>query len=65
MADGSDPSVSGSEPGGGPWGVLVSVAARLRERVGVRFDIQLVPTGTLQRSEYKARRWRDERAYKR
>lgn len=41
------------------------VAARLRERVGVRFDIQLVPLGTLQRSEYKARRWRDERAYKR
>lgn len=41
------------------------VAAKLRERVGVRFDIQLVPIGTLQRSEYKARRWRDERAYKR
>jgi len=42
-----------------------TVAARLRERVGVRFEIRLVPSGTLQRSEYKARRWRDERAYKR
>jgi phenylacetate-CoA ligase len=47
-------------------GIFVErLAARLRERVGVRFEIQLVPPGTLQRSEYKARRWRDERAYKR
>jgi phenylacetate-CoA ligase len=40
------------------------VREKLRERVGVRFEIALVPLGTLQRSEYKARRWRDERAYK-
>jgi phenylacetate-CoA ligase len=45
-------------------GFAAGVAAKLRDRVGVRFEIALVPLGTLQRSEYKARRWRDERSYK-
>ena len=40
------------------------VREQLRRRVGVRFNIELVPQGTLPRSEYKARRWKDERAYK-
>lgn len=47
-----------------PDAFAARVSAKLRERVGVRFEIVLVPLGTLQRSEYKARRWRDERAYK-
>ena len=37
---------------------------RLRERIGIRFEIELVPLGTLARSEYKARRWVDERLHK-
>lgn len=32
---------------------------RLRERMGISFEVELV--GDLPRSEYKARRWRDER----
>jgi phenylacetate-CoA ligase len=40
------------------------VAARLRRRVGIRFDVVVVAPGTLARSEYKARRWRDERAHR-
>jgi len=47
-----------------PDGFSDRLSGRLRERVGVRFEIALAPLGTLQRSEYKARRWRDERAYK-
>jgi len=40
------------------------VREQLRKRVGVRFNIELVAQGALPRSEYKARRWKDERAYK-
>jgi phenylacetate-CoA ligase len=40
------------------------VSGMLRERVGVRFEIEIVSFGTLQRSEYKARRWRDERIHR-
>jgi phenylacetate-CoA ligase len=40
------------------------VAKQLRARVGVGFEVELVPPGTLSRSEYKARRWRDDRAHR-
>ncbi len=33
----------------------------LRDRVGIRFAIEVVPSGTLAHSEYKARRWIDKR----
>jgi phenylacetate-CoA ligase len=47
-----------------PGAFASRVADALRERVGVRFAVELVPPGTLARSEYKARRWRDERAHR-
>ncbi|MGH6953355.1 MAG: phenylacetate--CoA ligase family protein [Alphaproteobacteria bacterium] len=37
------------------------VGAKLRERIGIRFGVELLPEGALARSEYKARRWVDER----
>ena len=37
------------------------VASSLRERIGIRFRVEVVPPGTLRHSEYKARRWIDER----
>ena len=37
------------------------VASSLRDRIGINFVVEMVPPGTLQHSEYKARRWIDER----
>jgi phenylacetate-CoA ligase len=41
---------------------VADLGARIRERLGIRFEVELVPPGSLARSEYKARRWIDERA---
>lgn len=38
-----------------------SIVESLRRRIGIGFEIELVAPGTLQHSEYKARRWKDER----
>jgi phenylacetate-CoA ligase len=35
---------------------------RLRERLGIRFQVEMLAPGALARSEYKARRWVDERS---
>jgi phenylacetate-CoA ligase len=35
---------------------------RIRQRLGIRFEVELLPEGALQRSEYKARRWVDRRS---
>ena len=40
---------------------IASLAERLRTRIGIRFQVELVPPETLERSEYKARRWSDTR----
>jgi len=37
------------------------LSRRLRERLGIRFEVELLPPGSLARSEYKARRWIDQR----
>jgi len=37
------------------------VASSLRARIGINFIVELVPEGTLKHSEFKARRWIDER----
>ncbi len=39
------------------------LARRLRADIGITFRVELVAPGTLARSEYKARRWVDERAH--
>jgi phenylacetate-CoA ligase len=39
------------------------LAARLRERIGIQFAIEVLPPGSLARSEYKAKRWIDERSH--
>ena len=39
------------------------LARKLRSRIGIGFDIELLEPGTLARSEYKARRWVDERIH--
>jgi phenylacetate-CoA ligase len=44
---------------GPPDGLAGEVAAALHRRIGIHFAVDLVPE--LERSEYKARRWRDER----
>jgi phenylacetate-coenzyme A ligase PaaK-like adenylate-forming protein len=44
-------------------GAVVELAQALRERIGISFDVELVQPGTLARSEYKARRWIDERVH--
>lgn len=44
-------------------GAVVELARALRERIGISFDVELVQPGTLARSEYKARRWIDERVH--
>ncbi|MGH6952738.1 MAG: phenylacetate--CoA ligase family protein, partial [Alphaproteobacteria bacterium] len=46
-------------------GLASAIAERLRERVGIRFEVELAPPGSLARSEFKARRWRDERVHAR
>jgi phenylacetate-CoA ligase len=35
----------------------------LRARIGISFDVELVPPGAIERSEYKAKRWLDERLH--
>ena len=37
------------------------VATSLHDRIGINFVVEMVPAGTLQHSEYKARRWIDDR----
>ena len=37
------------------------VASSLHQRVGINFVVEMVPPGTLQHSEFKARRWIDKR----
>ena len=37
------------------------LALRLRERIGINFAIEMVAPGVLKHSEFKARRWSDER----
>ena len=37
------------------------IASSLRMRIGINFTVDLVPPGTLEHSEFKARRWIDER----
>jgi len=39
------------------------LGARLRERIGIGFRVELLAPGDLARSEYKARRWVDERVH--
>ena len=43
--------------------VSTHITEELRRRIGLRFVLEPVAQGTLARSEYKAKRWRDERAY--
>jgi phenylacetate-CoA ligase len=50
-----------------PEGVesLVSgVAGKLQGRIGIRFAVEVLETGSIARSEYKARRWIDNRGRK-
>ncbi len=42
---------------------VARIADELRQRIGLRFVLEPVAQGALARSEYKAKRWRDERAY--
>ncbi|HIM11299.1 TPA: phenylacetate--CoA ligase, partial [Candidatus Poribacteria bacterium] len=37
------------------------IAAALRRQIGISFSVELVEPGTIKRSEYKARRWIDNR----
>jgi phenylacetate-CoA ligase len=41
------------------------LAETLRQRIGIQFAVELVTAGSLARSEYKARRWRDDRLHAR
>lgn len=41
--------------------ILGQLPAQLRERTGVRMEVEEVPYGTIQRFEYKAIRWTDDR----
>ena len=41
--------------------LVARVASSLRERIGINFHVERVAPGTLPHSEYKARRWIDER----
>ena len=38
------------------------IGRRLHERIGIHFKVELLAAGELERSEYKARRWVDERS---
>jgi phenylacetate-CoA ligase len=40
---------------------IEAIGHQLRERLGIRFQVEMLPRGALQRSEYKARRWVDRR----
>ena len=41
--------------------LLARVASSLRRRIGINFLVEMTPPGSLQHSEFKARRWIDER----
>lgn len=41
-----------------------TLSAALHARVGIHFDVELLNPGALARSEYKARRWIDERVHR-
>jgi phenylacetate-CoA ligase len=49
-------------PAGQRQQFLDDVRHKLRDRLGIRFDIELLVPGALARREYKARRWIDRRA---
>ncbi len=37
----------------------------LNKRIGIRFDVEILTPGSLARSEYKAKRWQDDRSHAR
>ena len=39
-----------------------SVAGLLRKRIGIGFEVEVLAEDSLERAEYKARRWIDKRA---
>jgi phenylacetate-coenzyme A ligase PaaK-like adenylate-forming protein len=41
------------------------LSENLQKRIGIRFRLELVPQGGLARSEYKAKRWLDQRVHAR
>ncbi len=41
--------------------LIAQIATELRDRVGVSMELQQAPRGSLERFDYKARRWTDER----
>jgi phenylacetate-CoA ligase len=41
-----------------------ALGRRLRDRIGIRFEVEVVAAGSLARSEWKARRWVDERVHR-
>ena len=43
---------------------VATVGTRLRGRIGISFDVELLPIGALAHSEYKARRWIDNRLHR-
>jgi phenylacetate-CoA ligase len=51
--------------GGPPKQWQERLADSLQKRIGIRFKIETVPQGGLARSEYKAKRWLDQRVHAR
>ena len=41
------------------------LAESLNKRIGIKFEVEILPPGSLARSEYKAKRWRDDRSHAR
>ncbi|MBI3092058.1 MAG: AMP-binding protein [Candidatus Tectomicrobia bacterium] len=41
--------------------VLAKLPSQLREKTGMTIEVEAAPFGTIERFEYKARRWKDER----
>ena len=39
------------------------IAAEIRRKIALRFEVTCLPPGSLSRSDYKAKRWRDNRAH--
>ena len=48
-------------PAGRQAAFVERIADGLRARIGIRFAVEIVPPGTLSHSEYKVRRWHDQR----
>jgi phenylacetate-CoA ligase len=46
-----------------PAALVSRLESHLREKIGIRFLADLVPTGTLDMGEWKAKRWVDNRAH--